>query len=83
MPVAYIRIETVVQVELPENKFRGEAIDDGKGKLTEAAKERAVGAVLDAMSESVQVFIDGEDQEPAGLYFETDESNISETWCEG
>ena len=64
-----IQVPISVSVWLPE-----EIVDDGEGNVLPKARERAWEAFVEALPQSVQVFLDGEDKEPARVYLEPDES---------
>lgn len=63
-----IHVPLAVSVWLPE-----EVVDDGEGNVTPKARERAWEAFVEALPQSVQVFLDGEDKAPARVYLEPDE----------
>ena len=63
-----IQVPLSVSVWLPD-----ETVDDGEGTVTPKARERAWEAFVGALPQSVQVFLDGEDKEPARVYLEPDE----------
>jgi len=64
-----IQIPVSVSVWLPE-----ETVDDGEGNVTPKARERAWDAFVSALPQQVDVFIDGEDKDPAKVYMEPDEN---------
>ena len=63
-----MQVPLSVSIWLPED-----TVDDGKGNVTPKARERAWEAFVGALPQSVQVFLDGEDKEPAKVYLEPDE----------
>ena len=64
-----IQVPISVSVWLPED-----TVDDGKGNVLPKARERAWEAFVEALPQDVQVFLDGEDKEPARVFLEPDES---------
>ncbi len=63
-----MQVPLSVSVWLPD-----ETVDDGEGTVTPKARERAWEAFVEALPQSVQVFLDGEDKEPTRVYLEPDE----------
>ena len=63
-----MQVPLSVSVWLPD-----ETVDDGEGTVTPKARERAWEAFVGALPQSVQVFLDGKDKEPAKVYLEPDE----------
>lgn len=74
---AYVRLEVEVQVSLPEG-----VKDDGDGEPTDETRERAIEVALTAIPQSLEVFIDGEDKEPARIFIDVSESDVSEVRVE-
>ena len=74
---AYVRLEFEIQVSLPEG-----VKDDGEGEPTDETRERAIEAALSALPQNLEVFIDGEDKEPARVFIEVSEGDVSEVRVE-
>ena len=58
-----------VSVWLPED-----VVDDGEGTVTPKARERAWEAFVEALPQSLDIFLDGEDKDPTRVYLEPDET---------
>ena len=54
-----------VRVDLPEA-----IIDDGEGEITEKAKERAKEAIVAALPQRIEVYLDGQEEDPAIVNFD-------------
>jgi hypothetical protein len=77
-PTVYVRMDIEIQVDLPDEG----PIDDGEGEPTPEARERAIEAALAAISQNCQVFIDGEENDPAEVFCDKSDSDVTEVRCE-
>lgn len=69
----------MAQVELPDA-----TVDDGSGTPTPQARERAIEAVISAIPQTCEVYIDGEDVEPAKVFIDVSKDcpEESDVWVE-
>ena len=58
-----------VSVWLPED-----VVDDGEGTVTPAARARAWEAFVEALPQSLDIYLDGQEKEPTRVFLEPDES---------
>ena len=73
-----VKFTVMASVWLPEDE-----VDDGEGEVTSEARGRAWDAVIGALPQDCEVFIDGEDKQPARVYIEPDEDETTaEMWAE-
>lgn len=77
MDIIIVRLDLDVEVELPEGVIEHE------GDLTEECRERAIEAALSALPQKAEIYIDGEDKEPARVFIDASEAfNVEEVRIE-
>jgi hypothetical protein len=66
-----------VEVRLPEGVIEHE------GELVKECRQRAIESALSALPQNVEIYIDGEDAEPARVYIDASEAfNVEEVRVE-
>lgn len=75
----YIRFDFEVRVDLPEGT---KCKRSDESQPTDKCRERAIEAALGALPQSIDVYIDGEEREPARVWIECSDSDVTETWVE-
>lgn len=70
----HIRMEVLAHVELPDA-----TVDDGSGTPTAQARQRAIEAIIGAIPQTCEVYIDGENAKPAKVFIEVSE-DYPEQW---
>lgn len=77
MDTIIVRLDLDVQVELPEGVIEHE------GELIKECRERAIESALSALPQKVEIYIDGEDEEPARVFIDASEAfNVEEVRVE-
>ena len=70
-----VRLDLTIQVDLPEG-------DGDWEKNEQELTERATEAAVTALPQSVRIYIDGEEKEPAGVHIDVSDSDVTEVWSE-
>jgi len=72
-----VRLDLDVEVRLPEG------VVEHEGELIAECRERAIESALLALPQKVEIYIDGEDKEPARVYIDASEAfNVEEVRVE-
>jgi len=77
MDIIIVRLDLEIQVELPEGAIEHE------GELIKECRERAIESALSALPQEIEIYIDGEDKEPARVFIDANETfNVEEVRVE-
>jgi hypothetical protein len=77
MDIIIVRLDLEIQVELPEGAIEHE------GELIKECRERAIESALSALPQKIEIYIDGEDKEPARVFIDANETfNVEEVRVE-
>lgn len=80
-PSAYARLDIEIRIDLPEGL--PEEWDGDDGSCPEELKERLIEALVGAYADYVDVYIDGEDKEPARVHTRVTYMDVTEVRAEG